>query len=316
MGTKNAGDTSAWTETIEVNGTNITFKMDTGAEVNLLSKKLLSRLKCMPEIKSSNVRLFSYSGHAIKTYGKCVLRCTLNKKVRNLEFFITDQLEPIIGIKAIKQFELVPNLYAVSTDMSANRVIDSYSDVFREGSVIQCTPYHMTLKDDAVPTVASTRQVPLSIRKELMQELDRLVQDNILEPVSEPTDWVHPIVIVKKPSGGLRICIDPWPLNKYLKRKHYILPVEGVLGELNDAKIFTVLDASRAFLQIPLDTYSSKLCTITTPFGRYKYKTMPYGISSAPEVFQKLVNVIYDGLEGVIPYMDDIQNYAQGQQEQ
>ncbi|KAK9745498.1 Reverse transcriptase (RNA-dependent DNA polymerase) [Popillia japonica] len=113
--------------------------------------------------------------------------------------------------------------------------------------------------------------------------------------------------------------MDPRDLNKYLKSEHYALPtIESVLSDLHGAQYFSVLDAAMAFLQVPLDNESSKLCTIATPFGRFvckMCKTIPYGISSAPEVYQKIINQIFDGLEDIIPYMDDILIYGKSQEE-
>ncbi|PIK51361.1 hypothetical protein BSL78_11729 [Apostichopus japonicus] len=81
-------------------------------------------------------------------------------------------------------------------------------------------------------------------------------------------------------SQQLRICIDPRDLNKALKRPHYPIPtIESILPELANAKIFSVIDAKEAFWQIKLDKESSYLTTMATPFGRYRWLRLPYGIT-------------------------------------
>lgn len=149
------------------------------------------------------------------------------------------------------------------------------------------------MKENATPSVATARRVPLALKEVLKIELDNMVKSDILEPVEDSTDWVHRIVIVSKRNGKIRICMDPRSLNKYIKREHYTIPtVEATLAEFNGATTFSALDASSAFLQVQLNGYSSNLCTIATPYGRYRYKTMPYGLKSAPEVFQKIMNAM------------------------
>ncbi|PIK55635.1 hypothetical protein BSL78_07444 [Apostichopus japonicus] len=132
-------------------------------------------------------------------------------------------------------------------------------------------------------------------------------KDNIIEKVESPTDWVNSLVIVEKSNGRLRICLDPRDLNKAIKREHFQLPtVDEITSNLTGAQFFSVLDANQGFWQIPLDQESAKLCTFNTPFGRYKFLRLPFGIHSAPEVFHKTVAQLFEGIEGVHTYIDDI----------
>ena len=112
--------------------------------------------------------------------------------------------------------------------------------------------------------------------------------------------------MVKK-NGNLRICIDPRPLNKALKREHFQLPtLNDLLPELADSKVIFNLDLRDGFWQVKLDEASSRLTTFTTPFGRFRWKVIPFGIAPAPEILQKpLFNSVSD-LEGVINKADDL----------
>ncbi|UYV74937.1 K02A2.6-like [Cordylochernes scorpioides] len=112
------------------------------------------------------------------------------------------------------------------------------------------------------------------------------------------------------------ICMDPRELNKYVQRERYILPTaETIFSELKGATVFSVFDASSAFWQIPLDKESTNLCTIATPFGRFRFKRLPYGLNSASEVFQRCINNILSGLQGTACYMDDILIYGSTMEE-
>ncbi|KAG8192393.1 hypothetical protein JTE90_017931, partial [Oedothorax gibbosus] len=101
-----------------------------------------------------------------------------------------------------------------------------------------------------------------------------------------------------------------------IKREHYPIPTQqAIFSQIEGAKYFTVLDASSAFLQIPLAEESSKLCTIATPFGRYCFCRLPYGLASSPEVYQKAIDNIFSGLEGILVYIDDILVYGKTEEE-
>ncbi|RLJ22807.1 hypothetical protein DJ031_00235 [bacterium endosymbiont of Escarpia laminata] len=132
-----------------------------------------------------------------------------------------------------------------------------------------------------------------------------MVNDDIIAPVSEPTDWVSSLLLVSKP-GKLRICMDPWDLNRAIKREHYQMPtIKEIATRLSGARVFTVIDAKNAFWQVELDEESSRLTTFNTPFGRYRWKRMPFGISSAPEVWQRKMHEIIEGLHGIEVIADD-----------
>lgn len=121
--------------------------------------------------------------------------------------------------------------------------------------------------------------------------------NGVLAPVTEPTEWASQMVVVVK-KGKIRICLDPVDLNKALKREHYHMPtLEDVVTKIDSAKYFSTLDAATGFWQIRLDKPSSYLCTMSTPYGRYRFLRMPFGISTAPEVFQKAMHQVLQGLD-------------------
>ena len=129
----------------------------------------------------------------------------------------------------------------------------------------------------------------------------------VIERVYEPTEWVNSMVTVVKPNGKLRICIDPRNLNKAIKREHYPMKtIEEIASRMPNATTFPVLDASSGFWQVKLDDPSSKLCTFNTPFGRYKFNRLPFGISSAQDVFQAVTSEMFEDIEGVEVIVDDI----------
>ena len=144
-----------------------------------------------------------------------------------------------------------------------------------------------------------------------------MIEQGVILPVDEPTDWVNSMVVVeKKNSDQLRICIDPRDLNKAIKREHYKLPtIEEIMTRVNGAQYFSTLDAKSGYWQIPLDEESSILTTFATPFGRYRFTRMPFGIRSAQEVFHKRLHELMFDLPGVETDIDDILVWGKSQEE-
>ena len=115
------------------------------------------------------------------------------------------------------------------------------------------------------------------------------------------------MVVVPKPDEHVQLCGDFTNLNLSVRRERHLLPsIEHLLADVHGAKYFTKLDANSGFHQIPLDRSSQLLTTFITPAGRYCYKRLPFGISSALEHFQKRMTAILDGCPGLILMMDDI----------
>ena len=129
----------------------------------------------------------------------------------------------------------------------------------------------------------------------------------VISKVDIPTPWCAGMVVAPKKSGAVRICIDLKPLNQSVLREVHPLPkVDDTLAQLTGARLFSKLDANSRFWQIPLAPASRLLTTFITPFGRFCFNKLPFGISSAPEHFQKRMSRILTGLEGVVCQMDDI----------
>ena len=207
---------------------------------------------------------------------------------------ITVQQENILQVKESYQ------------ELNMERIAATYPDVF-QGLGCMEGALHLEVDESALPSIMPPRCVPLALKKRLKEELACLEKASVIKKEEEPTDWVSSLVVTEKPNGKLRVCIDPQHLNKALKRSHYPLPViEDILPELADVKVFSKADLKDGFLQIQLDQKSSKLTTFQTPWGRYRYLRMPFGISPAPECFQRKLDQNLEGLEGIYKVADDI----------
>ena len=173
---------------------------------------------------------------------------------------------------------------------------------------------HIELDPNVRPVHAQVRRVPVAKLDRVNEELERLSNEGIIKPVSQPTDWLSNILVKEKPNGNLRICIDPsQTINRAIRRPKYTIPtIEEKLPLLTNAKVFTIVDVSEAFHTIELDEESSLLTTFQGPSGRYCYTRMPFGIASGPEEYQRRQHEFLDGLQGVINIADDICVFGYG----
>ena len=134
-------------------------------------------------------------------------------------------------------------------------------------------------------------------------KLKHIEKLGVLSKVKETTDWCTGMVVVPKPNGQVRICIDLTRLNESVCRERHPLPaVDQTLAQLAGAKIFSKLDANSGFRQIPFPPppESILLTTFITPFGRFYFNRLPFGITSAPEHFQCRMSEILGDLKGVV----------------
>ena len=189
------------------------------------------------------------------------------------------------------------------------------SDVFKEGLglVKGCSAKIHVVSST---TRSASRACCIALREKVDAELDRLLQQGIIEPV-EFSEWAAPIVPVVKPNGALRICGDyKVTVNSASKHDKYPLPrIEDLFSQLEGGKIFSKLDLSSAFQQIPLDEDSRKFTTINTNKGLFQYTRLPFGISSAPSIFQRVMDGVLSGLQGVASYINDIAVTGKTEQE-
>ena len=205
---------------------------------------------------------------------------------------------------------------STSTDNSSleSSVRRDFPDLFSGLGQVK-TEYTIKLKENAQPTCIYTpRKIAHPLLPKVQAELENMIKLGVISPVSEPTDWCSGIVVVPKPNQGVRICVDLTQLNKSVQREIYPMSsVDESLAKLGQSKIFTKLDCKSGFGQIPLSPKSRRLTTFITPFGRFCFNRLPFGISSASEFFQRMMTEVLIDIEGVICHMDDILVHAKDQ---
>ena len=176
-------------------------------------------------------------------------------------------------------------------------------------------PFKINLKPNATPYAQlKARKIPIPYLEQLKKKLQEMEQLGVISPHEEPSPWCHPIVIAPtKGTDELRICIDFTRLNKFIQREYHIsnCPFEAVTNvPQEELTYFCKFDARHGYWQVPLDDESRPLTCFITPFGRYVCNRAAFGINSISEWYNRRMDKVIAGLEGVRKIVDDILFYA------
>ena len=223
-------------------------------------------------------------------------------------YVVPGQSQSLLSGSACLKLGLVARLHTLS------KVPDfkgEFPELFK-GLAKLADPYTIRLRPDVEPKcIYTARRIAHPLLPKVKAEIDRMITEGVISPVEQPTDWCSGIVVVPKPNNTVRICVDLTVLNHAVLREvHPLRSVDENLAKLSGSKIFTKLDANSGFWQMPLDPESRLLTTFLTPFGRFCMNRLPFGISSAPEIFQCRMSKILHDMGGVICHMDDILIHA------
>ncbi|GBO09304.1 Retrovirus-related Pol polyprotein from transposon 17.6 [Araneus ventricosus] len=247
-----------WYKSVTLNANDkyfeVDFKLVTGSEVNI-PLYVLNIVKVKPKLSETNLSLTAYGNFKLKPEGTIIINCSTSKlKNIPLQFYAVNvKSKPILGLKGCLELKLIERIDAIEcSKISKNELIKQYKDVFTGTGEFPDEPYHITLKDNAIPVIHPPRRVPQALQPKLKESLDKL--ERIVSKVNKPTDWVQSLVIVEKPNGNLRLCLDLRDLNKVIKREHYEIPsaddiisrLEGNDEASHDAIMSMVLERARS----------------------------------------------------------------------
>ena len=191
---------------------------------------------------------------------------------------------------------------------ASNTSSTKYAELFSEElGTIKTFCAELNVDPAVKPKFFKAHTVPFALRTAIEDELDRLEREGIIERVTH-SEWATPIVAVPKPDSRVHLCGDfKVTVNQALAVDQYPLPkVDDLLATLAGGKRFTKLDLKQAYLQLELHSDSQEYCTVNTHRGLYRFKRLPFGIASAPALFQRVMDTILQGVPGTMCYIDDI----------
>ena len=305
----NNNTTNAWFTSVKFNDCiEVKFKLDTGAEGNVITKQVVNQLS-LPISKTSVRRLKSFNYQCTPVLGKVKTVCKVENKPVSLKFLVVDgNYNCILGCKTCDNLGLIKRNINVLQLSEISAEIPK--EIFQGIGCIKDFEYDIEFEDNVAFSIHLPRRIPYALRDTVKKEIELMVKMNILKPVTQPTPAVSPLVIVKS-GDRVRLCLDPTDINKVIKRRHFPLKtVEDIAARIGKAKFFTLLDAKKGFWQLKVTKRTSEYLTMNTPWGRFSFLRVPFGLASAPEIFQQVMQNILKNFENVECSMDDILLWA------
>nr|XP_040576564.1 uncharacterized protein K02A2.6-like [Lepeophtheirus salmonis] len=198
-----------------------------------------------------------------------------------------------------------------------DKLVEEYPDVLIDGNQplrkMKCAPIKISLMEGAETwKMYTARAIPFAYREATKKELEELLKKGIIEPLgNKPTEWCHPMVVVGKKNGKVRLTVDLTKLNKFVKRPiHPMTNPKEIISNIKPGnKYFSTFDAIKGYWQIPLHYESQDLTTFITPWGRFKFKRWPMGLNATSDVFNLMMDQAYGELPNTKKLVDDILKY-------
>ncbi|MDD9817031.1 MAG: reverse transcriptase domain-containing protein, partial [Gammaproteobacteria bacterium] len=301
------------TAQLEINGKQLTMEVDTGAAVSIISESTQKKVFSKVSLQRTSVKLRTYTDEPISVLGEMRVIVTYRQSTHNLTLYVVPGNGPsLLGRNWLQHIRLDWRSLGIATVQEVlspvNALLKKYATVFQDDSTTM-RPFKATLqlKSGAVPRFHRPRPVPFALKEAVGQELDRMEAAGVLESVSH-SNWAAPIVPVPKKDGQIRICGDfKVTVNPVLQVDQYPLPKpDDLFTTLVGGKKFTKLDLKHAYQQMQLEENVKELVTINTHKGLYQFTRLPFGIASAPALFQRAMDTILQGIPHVLCYIDDI----------
>lgn len=306
--------------TLQWKGVPVKMQVDTGSPVSIVTWPTYAQhRRHWPELDKSSFQLTCFLGK-LPVKGQLHVPVTYAGKTVNATLVVLGCAGPnLCGRDIIQAFQLtggpVLNMEVNNGKLPNNDEIsiaaalkEEYADLFSPGlGLIKGYPVHLQLREGTVPRFCKARSVPYALRESVNEEIARLVDTGILTQVAS-AEWAAPLVPVVKKDGSIRLCGDfRTTVNTACHTEQYPLPrIRDIFAKLTGGEVFSTLDLKDAYNQLPIDDATKKLLVVNTPKGLHCFNRLPFGVASAPAIFQKRMEAILQGLPGVQVYLDDL----------
>ena len=290
------------------------FLIDSGAACNVVDKSTWEWLKSKridASTRKSAKTLYAYgSTNPLPTLGTFTANVFVGDTDKSCvaDFIVIDvKGHNLLGRDTARDLGLL-HIGPLVVNSVDSDIYDSYPNLFKGVGTLKGYELKLQVNTSVQPIAQSVRRVPFQLREKVDKKLDELLAADIIEEVPEgPTSWISPLVIIPKPDGDIRVCVDMRRANEAIVRERHPIPsVEELLHRLNGSTMFSKLDLKWGFHQITLDKESRNITTFVTHRGLYRYKRLMFGLSSAPEKYQKVISDVLKSCDGVANIADDI----------
>lgn len=271
------------------------------------------------KLSPPTVQLQTYSKHKLKVIGRLQVTVTYNNKSVTGIFNVVKSGVPLIGLDLCEALDIVikggrlvepppePVMDCAAISQPEPLLLPTGHRVEKGIGHAKNFVHKVQTRPEVKPVQQKLRRLPLSVREAVTNELE---EQGIIERI-DSSEWVSPIVVTSRRNGKICMCVDMREPNKAVVPDGHPLPlIEDLMSELHGSKLYSTLDLKSAYHQLELHRESRGLTAFVTHEGLYQYCRVPYGLSSAPAAFQKMMKKILSGLEGVQCYLDDVIVYG------
>ena len=295
---------------LQINGKHTQMELDTGAAVSVMAEQDWNQLFTGTQLDPyMGGPLRGYSGQQLEVKGQKEVKVQYGEQKLSLPLVVIGghKRPALLGRDWLSSLKLDwAQLHSLQVD-PVQQLLTKYSKIFQKGvGTIAGYQADVKLKEGTKPIFKKCRSVAYALQPILDAELQRLQEEGIIEPV-QASAWATPLVVVPKANGRIRVCGDyKVTVNRRLETKIYPLPtMDDIFARLAGCTYFTKLDLTQAYQQLLLDDESKKLLVVNTPKGLFQFTRLPYGVSTAPAIFQSVMDRILQGLP-VACYLDNI----------
>lgn len=302
---------------ITVEDTLIPVIIDSGASVNVLDGSTFNKLSAKGiALRPSNVKIYPYGSETpLPVRGTFHTTVSTPEFHTQADFVVVENVHAgsLLGKKTAIQLGLLrvgpdyPRAINQVTVGSVQAIVDKHDAVFNGVGKLKDYQLKIHIDPAVTPVAQPQRRVPFHVRKDVEKKLQELQDLDIIEDVEGPTPWVSPLVAVPKSNGDVRVCVDMRRANDAVIRERHPIPtLEETLQALNGAAVFSKLDLRWGYHQVELHPESRILTTFSTHKGLKRYKRLIFGLSSAPEMYQYVIQQTLQGIPGARNISDDI----------
>ena len=167
--------------------------------------------------------------------------------------------------------------------------MELFPELFDGVGTIKDAIVKLNVDESITPVIQPPRKIPQAMIDPLKQEIERMMTLGVIRKldINKATDWCHNLVLVRKPNGKLHVCLDPCTINKALRfNVHNARTFQDVTSSIRRITKVSKIDANSGFWTLPMDDQSQLLTMFNTPWGRYCFVKMPFGLNQAQYFFQ------------------------------
>lgn len=295
--------------------------IDSGADVNVVSENHWHIIETQAERGEAFIydderittkRLVAYAANAplevVRTFTAWIEVAGGDKpKVFSKFYVIKNGTKNLLGRKTAVDVKVLK--LGLSVDLVT---VDNQSDNSEPFPAVPNYEVNFEVDEKVQPTQNAYYHVPAAFSNRARERLAEMERRDIIERVTKPSRWVSGMSAVPKGQDDFRLVVNMRGPNRAIRRHYHRLPViDQMRTKLIGARFFTKLDLSSAFYHLRLSEDSRELTTFMTEDGMYRFKRLVFGVNCAPEIFQRFMEFILEGVKGLIIFIDDILIFAE-----